>query len=309
MNTPSSRRRIGLIIAIIAAATLTDARRTRAEAPQRISVELSSGRTFTGLVDPATDASKLVMRFEGLQTKLWRPIAWTQIVSAEVDGRNVTSDQLKTMAPELTGDASDEDAEPDDPSPSSNLVDGDEPAVPPVAQIPNTISNAAKPHEPENRRVHSLQIDASLGHWASGVESDGLLVRAVALDAWGHAVPIRGTLEVRLIGGRPSAYRSKYTHLRGDPFPQLGRWVRTLSAENGPGRYFFELPFQAKHPDFDTWLASYALVHARLVVPGAGVFEDTEPLVRIREYSPLRDYRQQLTGQRFFPQERVERTQ
>ncbi|MFH1923324.1 MAG: hypothetical protein ABIP48_25965, partial [Planctomycetota bacterium] len=69
----------------------------------------------------------------------------------------------------------------------------------------------------------------------------------------------------------------------------------------------YRFPFQAVHPEFDLELAPYAAVHARLSVPGEGVFEATESDVRVRPYSATRDHLQYTTGQRFFPLERTGR--
>ncbi len=69
----------------------------------------------------------------------------------------------------------------------------------------------------------------------------------------------------------------------------------------------FKLPFQAVHPEFDLNYGPWGVVHAKLSVPGNGAFETSASMVRIRPYSAVRDESQQITGQRFFDVERVER--
>jgi len=75
----------------------------------------------------------------------------------------------------------------------------------------------------------------------------------------------------------------------------------------GPSGAVYRLPFQAVHPEFDTDWAAHGLVHVRLTVPGHGVFEASQEVVRIRAFSPIRDELEMSTGRRFFPIERTGR--
>ena len=110
---------------------------------------------------------------------------------------------------------------------------------------------------------------------------------------------VDGTLEIELNGEHLStAYRP--------PFFSMGRWVRRLYTDDG-GRdsVVLRLPFQAAHPEFDTDIAPYGLVHGRLSVPGQGTFEATASPTRIRTFDPIRERLQRATGHRFLPEERT----
>ena len=93
-----------------------------------------------------------------------------------------------------------------------------------------------------------------------------------------------------------------------DQFPELARWTQVVAAGDfTDGVAAYRLPFQALHPDFNVDLGSLGLVHARLSVPGQGVFEATTGATPIRQFNPVRDRLQQQVGQRFWPIERTDR--
>jgi hypothetical protein len=141
-----------------------------------------------------------------------------------------------------------------------------------------------------------------VANWDGDVEVDGLLVRLRPLDAAGEEVPVEGTLEVRLIGWRTGRTRSRQGPVR------LARWTRAVGpAEWGPFGIEYRLPFQSVHPEFDLRWAAHGTVHARLSVPGQGVFEVSQSTVRIRPYSALRDHLEYVSGGRFYPGERTGR--
>jgi hypothetical protein len=134
------------------------------------------------------------------------------------------------------------------------------------------------------------------------VEVDGLIVDVYPLDATGRPVSVNGTLDVRLIAEHTGVVKRK------QPFSTEGRWTRPVRREHfGLNGASYRLPFGRFHPQFDLRSSAYGAVHARLSVPGKGVFEATETTVRIRPYGLLRDGLQQATGRRFFPVERTGR--
>jgi hypothetical protein len=160
------------------------------------------------------------------------------------------------------------------------------------------------------QRVRSIDVRAVLANWNSGVEMDGLILTVWPLGDEGQILPVSGTLEVELVGMQGDAAQSQYSYFRGNPFPILAQWSRALLANNvTPAGAQFKLPFQAIHPEFNTRVGRYGLVQVRLAVPGHGTFASTVNLVRIRPFSPLRDIRQQLHLERFFPHEQLTRTQ
>jgi hypothetical protein len=151
---------------------------------------------------------------------------------------------------------------------------------------------------PEAPRVCWLAIEASVANWDANVEADGLVVRVYPRDATGALVPVRGTLEVELIGRWTGVAKLP------QPFERIGHWAQQVRLEDfGPNGAVYRLRFQGVHPEFDLTVASRGAVHARLSVPGEGTFEATASTVRVRPYSAVRDQLQQINAQRFFPQE------
>ncbi|HVW39704.1 MAG TPA: hypothetical protein VHB99_20440, partial [Pirellulales bacterium] len=166
--------------------------------------------------------------------------------------------------------------------------------------IPSEQPAANEP--PQIDLVRSIAIDASIARWTGGVESDGVLLRVLLLDAKGRLVAASGTLEVDLFGdqyGSPT---------RGHDYRLLGHWVSRLEADQvtleGAA---VRLPFQAVSPDFANDLGPYAVVHVRFTAPGHGTFDASTNPIRLRPYNGVRDRLQQVEGTRFFPGERTNR--
>ena len=150
------------------------------------------------------------------------------------------------------------------------------------------------------RPVRSLAVDAWVANWDDDVEVDGLVVQVIPQDDYGSMVPVRGVLEVNLLGERRGALKHRQS------FVGLGRWTRRVRHDDfGPSGAVYRLPFQAVHPEFDLSKEPYGAVHVRLTVPGHGVFDATADMVRIRPYGTVRDHLQQATGERFFRTERT----
>ncbi len=165
------------------------------------------------------------------------------------------------------------------------------------AEVPRAGFAGERRSEKPPGRIATLHVEAQVAHWDEDVEPDGLLLELHPLDLAGNAVAIRGTVEVELIG-----YLAAVAEWRRGPM-QLGHWVRIIQSEGSAGFTRLELPFQVIHPEFDRDWAPYAAVHVRLVVPGIGAFEATDPNVRIRQASPVRDAFYRATGRRFAPGE------
>ncbi len=257
-----------------------------------VEVAVRSGRTFSGEIDAQTDADVLWLRSSHGSIVLVRPIEWSRVVRASHAGKELSGDELRALAERV------KTARP-------------EPAVGPAAPVPpppSPASDAAALPWPVSResarhpRVASVVVDAQLAHWTPTVESSGLSVRVTPLDSDGQPAAIDGTLEVELIGREPAV-----NYMAGD-FPLVGRWTFAVRADDlGPSGAVYQCPFQALHPDFDTQLYAHGLVHARLTVPEQGVFEVSQPVVRVRQYSPMRDRLQETTNERFFWLEQTER--
>jgi hypothetical protein len=147
--------------------------------------------------------------------------------------------------------------------------------------------------------VQTLSIDVYLANWDADVESDGIVVTLAALDFFGQAVPVNGSLDVELIAEQLPPYT------RDRSFPAIGRWTLSLTPDdaNAAGYYRVRLPFQWAHPEYDLTLPRYALAHVRLVVPGRGTFEASVDAVALRGFSPVRERLQASGGGRLLPTE------
>lgn len=258
-----------------------------------IAVELASGRSFTATLELGDDAEHLWLRWQKGQAVLLRPVRWERVVRAEVAGETLDRDELRQLVERMRAET------PFEPEPAAedgvivmrgaSRVSGSVPAPPPP------------PEAPPVPRVRSLAVDAVAANWDGDVETDGLVLHVSPLDAQGRLVPVRGRLEVELIG-QPD----RLVLRRRRPFERLEYWTQQLRPEDfGPYEAVVRLPFGRVHPEFDTDVAPLGAVHVRFSVPGQGTFESTASMVRIRPYSAVRDRLEQTTGHRFFPGERT----
>ena len=267
---------------------------TRGAEPEEIIVRMTSGRTFTGAVDDRTDASRLWLRFDRGGISILRPIAWQTIEGARHGERVIGRTELQQEVGHLRSVR--KKLRPvesiGEPSPVEDA--GSSPAI----QREQRLANEPSPID----MVRSIAIDASIARWTGGVESDGVLLRVLPLDAEGNLVAVSGTLEVDLFGdqyGSPT---------RGQDYRLLGHWTSRLEADHvtleGAA---FRLPFQAVSPDFANDLGPFAVVHVRFTAPGHGTFDASTNPIRLRPYSGVRGRLQQVEGTRFFPGERTNR--
>lgn len=258
-----------------------------------ITVTLASGRQFRGEVDSRTTGSQLWLRCGSPNAYILRPIAWSQLLRAEAGP--------KSWSPADFQRAVFADIPPADKAPAENE------ALSPAASATADHHPAERPHPADvpapAAPIRAVDVRAELGHWSTGTEADGLLVYVTPRDAAGDPASADGTLDLNLLGQR-------FVPLLADAnqFPELAHWSQAVSAGDfAGGTAVYRLPFQALHPDFNVDLGSLGLVHARLIVPGQGVFEATTGPTVIRQINPVRNRRQQQLGQRFWPDERTDR--
>lgn len=273
---------------------------TWADAADTVTVKTASGRQFTAQVDNASTAARLWLRADRPGIRMLRPLDWDQVVQVRAGEQLMTGAEFRALieakrwpvASDPFVDTSDTPPQPN-PRPTAPRENRDQ-------------ASDARPDLPIGPApVRGVHLDAYVANWDAGVEVDGVVVHVYPLDMFGGLAAISGTIEVELIGQDQTATRT-----RGEPFPQLGRWVQPMApADFGPDGAVFLLPFQALHPEFDVELARLAVVHGRLTVPGDGVFDDTVGMVPIRPYSAPRDRLQQLRGTRFFSNEVTTRGQ
>jgi len=275
-------------------------------AEQPVVVHLASGRSLLATVAPQTDGARLWLRWRHGTISVLRPIAWERVVQAEYEGQGLSADQLRRAIVQPEPLLSTREA-PLAPHAGTFHLRSLRRPTPPVAQ--STRSTSSRPAittiEPGRGKTppKSLAIDAWVANWDSDVEVDGVVVEVRPLDARGAIAPVHGTLEVDLIGWRTGRTRPDRAPIR------LGRWTRSVRPDDfaSPGTAY-RFAFRSVHPEFNLRWAPYATVHARLSVPGRGVFDATSSDVRIRPYSALRDHLQQTTGQRFYDVERTGRS-
>ncbi|MCI0360901.1 MAG: hypothetical protein L0211_20680, partial [Planctomycetaceae bacterium] len=251
-----------------------------------LTVELASGRKFTGFVDATTSDERLVLRFARGDAMMKRPIDWSRVVRASVDGVAIELGRLRETAIGMRS------REPGARSRGPG-AGGQEPASveTPIIQP----------------RVTSVSFDARLANWDSDVETDGLLVEIYPLSDDGYIVPANGAVEVELFAPQKRVFHHAPLS-GGDTLERVERWTQAIDAADfGRGYARLKLPFGAVHPEFDLDWIGVGLVHVRLVVPGDGVFENSVDGLRIRPYAPLRDRYEMNTGRRFAPTERVGR--
>ncbi len=267
------------------------------QSPEPVTVELASGRTFTAGIDPETDEAQLWLRWSRPTASVHRPIRWDRVVRVRAADKVFSGDEFREAvrlfreqfpkAPKaITG---------------AGQITMKGPKVP-AAERGSAPVETDGGRFGQMRPVRSLMIDARLANWDSDVQTDGLLLELYPLDENGQLVPVRGTLQVHLVA---ELYGKGH---RVRPFSRLGSWterVRVSHFQRGPARY--RRPFESVHPEFDLESSPYGMVHARISVPGQGVFQSTQSTVRIRPYSPIRDRLEQVTGSRFFPPERTTR--
>ena len=265
------------------------------QSPTAVSVELQSGRRFEGFIDSQSTPQQLVLRMERGTAVLSRPIPWKEIRVAHLGKQPIAvADLAKTYQTHATPAKSwpqRAKLQAEVPSPS------DRPAYRPTNQPAEE-----KPPLPP-AKVISISCDALLANWDGDVEADGLVIHLQPIDAWQQMIAATGTLEVEMYTLQARAFHHA-PQSRGRSVEPILRWTQAVNLEAYTARgAYVQLPFQAAHPEFDDSLGYYGLVHIKFSVPGSGVFEQSIDGVRIRPWSPLRDYLQMDTGYRFLPHE------
>jgi hypothetical protein len=271
-----------------------------------VTVTVSAGRTFTGEIDPGSDAERLRLRFGTGATVITRPIAWRAIVAASSAGEPITLARLQELAANVQADAARPAIvrpAPSKPKPSPG--DAPQAATPAVGGLRLwRVPGADGAPLVAAADIRSIDIDVRLANWDADVEADGLLLTIAAIDAFGNVAPVDGTLEVELIGEALPPYT------RGDAFPVLGRWSRVVQADDPASRGGYhreQLAFQAMDPAYQLDAPRYALVNARLVVPGQGTFEASLDGLSLRGFTPVRDRLEAASGARLLPSEKAGR--
>ncbi len=259
-----------LLVVVFSAAT--------AQSADLLTVKVAEGRSYAGLVDHKTDERQLWLRLEEGTGTLRRPISWERITAATHRGQAVELRDLPTLARQIA---------------SSRIV----------TVQPKPLQPASPPPAPAPPPVASLAMEAALANWDADVETDGLAIWLRLLDEEGFETRAAGTLEVELLAPRIRKYHEA-PQSRGYSVDLIERWSVQFAAEKfRGGQVLVRLPLGAIHPEFDRGVDALGLVHARLAVPGQGVFEQSVDGVSLRTFSPVRDALLDNTGRHFLPTE------
>jgi hypothetical protein len=302
--------RILCVWAIVVAAGGSTPANSAEQVDELVTVRLAGGRSFTAAIDPRSDSTKLWLRFSADSTTILRPIAWTAVVAATAEGRDLTVDDLRRRAEAARAAVT-------TPGPA---------AAPAAKPMPRVLVTRGAPAEPIRQaggvrpwnvpsagivpaayytpgpRVVSIAIDAQMVGWDADVEADGLLVEVTPIGDDGASLPVDGSVEIELVGPALPPLS------RGNAFGVLARWTRQLRADDlaaAAGTYRLRLPFQGYHPEYEFNPSRHGLVHVRLLAPGHGSFEASADAVTLRGFTPVRERMEQAFGTRFLPTERT----
>jgi hypothetical protein len=295
----SARSRLVAMVLLASAAFVTPvwSQEPPPAPPKLLTVELASGRKFTGVVDVRTNEQQLVLRFTRGTATLKRPIEWSRVVKATVDGEAIEPGKLRETAMAMRVEGSGFRVQGTGNSEQATGAREQEPGA--GNQLPAELLPAS--------RVTSVTFDARLANWDWDVETDGLILEILPISADGYLTPTSGTAEIELFAPQKRSF-DLVPLSGGDTLERVERWTKRVDlADFGVNGARLKLPFGAVHPEFDLDWIGVGLVHVRLVVPGDGVFDDSLDGLRIRPYAPLRDRYEMQTGRRFLPTERVGR--
>lgn len=256
-----------------------------------LSVDLQSGRTFSGQVDIRTNPDRLWLRYGSSSTHIIRPIKWDRIVRARLDGNELELGELPSMAQTLRSEPGAANHLPGDFYQSPSDMFG----MHETTHSDQTDAERAKLALGLSKRVRSVRFDAYLGNWDGDAEPDGLALVVYPLSADGRVVAIDGTLRVVL-----TAVHGQSPQRRGrSAVKEIGRWTKRVASEDiGYGDRPIHLPFQRIFPDTEDDVAIHGLVSIEYVVPGHGVFAASQDGVRIQQCSSTRDAQQHSRAKR-----------
>jgi hypothetical protein len=264
-----------LCVAVLAASCFANC----CGAGESLTIVLADGRSAAGQVDQATSADRLWLRRESNRVTLVSGFSWNEVIQGSVERRALFGDDVQTWALKNRT-----------PAPTFRDLKAE-----PAAAVPETTRTVAP--------VATLVIEAVVAQWDNDSQTDGVRVFVSPLNAQGQIVPVQGQIEFTLVteteklsGGQSGSLIPTFTELERKSFI-----VRPRHFTRGPAVY--EIPFTGQHPEFVTTLAPQALLHARLGVPGRGVFEASTANVCIRECNRFRDQLQYYTPSRQLPLE------
>ncbi len=303
MLTNSSRLGLALRCGLCVLVAVLAFAGTAADAGDHLTVETVGGQRVTAEVDSRTDKDQLWLRFGNESITLLRGVAWGDIVAAQHDGDDVPLDKLYDLATALKSDASNPAARQHQIELNSPLFPDRQAADADADDLGPSHAERARAALGAARRITSIQIDAYVANWDSDVEADGLILHVLPLADHSKPTKASGTMTVELVTLQRRGF-AEATRGRGSDASVIGRWSKRVWAEDiGRDGAAFRLPFQSVHPEFDTHVGPYGLVHVRFSAPGHGTFDSSIDAVRIRPFAPLRDELERAGRGRFLPTE------
>jgi hypothetical protein len=253
------------------------------QAQNLVAVVTDNGRTLAGEIDSRSDKQALWVRRSEDNIVLTTAVAWSEIVSVKLDDKQIESAELLHNVKEIATSG-----------PATFLTE--------YEQFDRSRKPAESYDSAGRLEIMSVEIDAGLVNLDRTVEPDGLVLALSAVDSHGNYVPVRGTLNARLVVERIDQHRGVVS------FEEFQRWSSAVSlADFHDGIAELPLRFRSASPEFDWELCTAALLHVRLGVFGEGNFEASVP-VAIHQFNPFRDEMRNQQGSRFFRDELTHNT-
>ncbi|MEZ6048364.1 MAG: hypothetical protein R3C11_22875 [Planctomycetaceae bacterium] len=269
----------------------------------QIEVTTVNGREIRGYVDSRTNSEELILTIADNEAQVTSHLPWRVISTVRLGGYTLTLAELQNQLPALQQEFNMR------PAFGGWTAEG----IHISQEIPASISEPLPaPPLPESelpatpRRVTSLDINADVANWDRDPERDGILLEVRPLDNNGDLIPVDGQVECELIIEHKTWEGGEYISRLPERFEVVARWTQPIQQTDfRSSGVTLKLPYRVRHPESDLLIDPDALVHARLKVPGEGVFTASYEIVRLRPFSSIRDEFQLYEGNRYFPQERT----
>ncbi len=232
-------------------------------------VNVQSGRTFVGDLDPRTDEDHLWLRMDVESTSIFRPIAWSRVTEVRRNGVVLSATEVRRAATRLESKV-------------------EYPPRVASASLLGLLNSSAAGSRAE-RLTQSVEIFARAANWDRDSAFDGLQLSVYAYDELGDLRPSTGRLEVELYGSRAIDFAAD-SQGAGWRFERLAQWSLAFTADDFASRGLIaKLPFEGFSPETDTRISPEGLLHVKWIVPGQGVYEATQDGIRLRSSSALRN--------------------
>ena len=230
-------------------------------------VQLLSGRSFHGTLSPRTSTSQLSISSGERHIQAIRSIEWERVQQVLQNEKAVSREQLLNLASKISL-----------PEDSEQMQKG--------KGYSNKSRAVDQKSKANSSKVSRLEIDAHLGQWDNDIEYDGLLLNWTATDPSGNPIVLRGIVEAELYTTKRHTFNA-VPQGSGYRYTRIGRWVQRINDSDS-----IQLPFQAANPEKDLKLGESGYLKIKFILPGGGVIQRQIEPIRIRRYSPSRDFQE-----------------